>query len=244
MSFFTKLIEKQKKRKLASSIEKIGSKNTTLESRQGAIEYLAKQSGFEAIYGLLQRFNYTIDKSIVDNDEKEKVVEYVLAYGVEAVPPLQKYIVKSETIGLPLRILRKLISEEDYIRFLVDTLKTEESIFDHKAEEKKIDILHYLEEFKNPLVFDKARMLLNDYDERIRLAALSVLEKQDNEVIRDDLLKILIKPEESRRITSKIIDIFKHTHWDVKGYRKLVEEMLPDGFYITKEGFIRERGNN
>ena len=242
MSFFTKFIEKRKKRKLASSIEKIANKNTTQDSRQGAIEYLSKQTGFDAIYGLLQRFNYTLDKSIVDTDEKEKVEEYVLAFGNEAVHPVQKYIIKNETIAWPLRILRKLIREGEYIQFLVDNLKTEETIFDHKAEEKKIDIIHHLEEFKNNSVFEKVCALIGDHDERIRLAALSVLEKQDNEAIREELLTILIKPEESRRITSKIIDIFKHTNWDIKGFRKSVEEILPDGFYVTKEGYIRERG--
>ncbi len=243
MSFFKKFIENRKKRKLESAIEKIANKNTTQDSRQAAIEYLSKQSGFEVIYGLLQRYNYTIDKSIVDNDEKEKVLEYVLAFEKEAIRPVQDYIIKNETIAWPLRILRKLVSEGEYIQFLVDNLKTEETLFDHKAEEKKVDILHHFEEFKNDSVFQKVRLLLNDHDERIRLAALSVLEKQENESIREELLEILIKPEESKRITAKIIDIFKHTNWGVLGYRKSVEEMLPDGFYVTKEGLIRERGN-
>src|SRR3989338_11394294 len=104
MFFFKKLLENRKKRKLLSAIEKIANKNTTQDSRQAAIEYLSKQSGFEAIYGLLQRYNYTIDKSIVDNEEKEKVEEYVLAFANEAIQTVQEYIIKNETIAWPLRI--------------------------------------------------------------------------------------------------------------------------------------------
>ncbi len=235
--------EKRRVSAVQKSIKKISDKHQLTENRYAAADFLVHDGSDEAVAGLLHRFDFTYDNSIKDKSEKEYVAKLLINFGERAVPFVKEYINKAENIAWPLKILGQLIKKDDILAFLLSMLNDEDSTFNEDVLEKRLDLLNYLVEFKNTEIVKKVIVFLGDDEEEVRYRAIEVLGEQGDVIARDPLVEIMVNEEESMRIKMRILEIFIQNQWTVSGHKKQIEEMLPEGFYLTREGKIKVRGN-
>lgn len=228
-------------RSVENTIKKLSSKNTTLETRQAAVDRLKEIDSDSARIGLLHRFDFTSDKGIEDHEEKEEIENIMLSFGEKSINPLKEYIKTFYTIAWPLKILSRLISKEEQVTFMLSLLHTGDIFFNEKELEKRVEILKHLKDYEDGRIVKKVREFLHDLDDRVKFAAIEILANQKSDEVREDLLKILIDNEQSVRIKTKIMDAFAKLGWRVHGYRKKVEEVLGSEYKLTSEGIIKYR---
>lgn len=241
--FISNYKEKRRASSLKRNISRLANKHQLSENRYAAAEWLHSDGSDEAIAGLLKRFGFTYDNSIKDKAEKEYVTKIILSFGERAVPAIKDYINRHENIAWPLRILEKLIPKEDILEFLLSILSEEDATFKDDILEKRLDLLNYLAEFKDPRIVKKTVSFLKDEDEEVRFRAIEVLGEQGDEIAKEPLIEILINDEESARVKMRILEVIMGAGWTVSGFKKKVEETLPEGYYLTREGKIKVRGD-
>ena len=243
--FFQRWSKQRERSKLSKSIRTISNKHTLAENRLAAMDRLKSIGSEEALCGLLARYNFIItDKSIQDLEEKERVESILIEFGERAVPALKRFIESSTSIAWPVRILKKLISEDSLIHFLLGRVSTEEIVFNERLLDKNVELLNHLAEYNHIAIVKKATELLTpDNDDRIRFQAIAIIEKAGDENARNSLLKLATDPSETARIKNRIFEAFAHQRWSVHGYRGKIEELLPSEYSITREGMIKSKND-
>ena len=80
--------------------------------RQDAIATLGQMANADGALSLLRRFDFSMQPSITDQEEKEAALEGVVAAGEEALEPIQAYCARAESITWALRALRRIVPAE------------------------------------------------------------------------------------------------------------------------------------
>jgi hypothetical protein len=241
--YFKNYKENSRRSSLRKNIACLSNKHQLTENRYAAAEALGKEGTDVAIAGLLRRYDFTYENSIKDKAEKEYVANLIEGFGDRAILIVKEYIQKGTNIAWPLKILDKLISKREVLDFLLSNLSLEDATFRENILEKRLDILNYLAEFKDKEIVRKVIAFLSDEEEEVRFRAIEVLGEQGDEDAKDPIVKLLVDENESSRIKMKIFDVLLNHNWSVAGYRKTVEEILPQGYYLTRDGTIKIRGN-
>jgi hypothetical protein len=208
------------------SLEKLGDtlKNqvTTKEQRWEAIEALADSGEFAlAAPQLMKRFEIVVEHGIVDKREKDRVLE-ILLQNSEVSRPLVCAAVRSQKrIAWPIKLAEKLLSHEQYLELLLESLNTEQVLFDESLHERNIELLLALRELSSPRIVEKARVLLRSRDEPVRVAALECLEAQAREhtEARQCLQDLLAEPltDDNSRFIGLVKAIVERHSWSSAG---------------------------
>ncbi|MEO6418766.1 MAG: HEAT repeat domain-containing protein, partial [Polyangiaceae bacterium] len=119
--------------------------------RQEALVTLAGMETSDAAAALLRRFDFHMDPSITDQEEKQIAFEGVIAAGENAVEPVRAYAAKAESLAWPMKILKQLLEEDAYVEELVSWLARWDVEY-AKFVDPKIQLLVALEDHKNPLI--------------------------------------------------------------------------------------------
>lgn len=234
--------EARNKKKVASLTKKMQMKFGQTDDRRAAMETLRKIGTPEAIAGLLKRLANTIDNKMHDQDEKQEASDILNELGRDKVMPALKEFLERETeVTWALRTARRLLMKDQWIELVIETLG--DSTSEDTDPEKICQILTVLHECDDPRVPGIIARCLTDFDDTVRFAAIEALASIPNpEAAREPLLQALTRPEEdSQRVRHRIIDVFMERGWEVKGYRKSVEELLPEeGYYLDRSGRIKQ----
>lgn len=231
-------------------------KHTSKESREAVFLYLENKikkaydnSDAETFNNVLkvflERFGITISNSIKDEEEKENIKKLIIFFGEKTVFAIKEHIKNEFSIGYPIIILKELIGEDETLFFLDSIISIEDSLFDDRLVEKRIDILKYFEGKTLGSVLEKALFFLNDSDDRLVIASIRFIRtyefsKTDNiELIKEKILDKFLDEDTSARIRLELINILIEQEWKISGYKKRIEEILPSGYYITAQGFLR-----
>jgi HEAT repeat protein len=207
------------------------------EARMEAADKLQEIGTPEAIYGLARRFSATSENLGIDQEEKKHVQNVLVGFGEKAVDPLKRYIRNHDQVTWAIDALKQLISNADLVSFLLDILKGGDPIYIRG--EKANQILKALETIGDPDVVPGAIPCLRSPDDTVRYAAVECLEAYRDERAREPLLEALVNPDEdSARVKTRIGEALERTDWDVKGYRKKVEAVLPAPFRVTSKGRV------
>jgi HEAT repeat protein len=235
------------KRDDAAAVKKLVSKVTQKfgppEDRQAAAERLASLGTAEGYSGLLQRFTVRIDPSIVDDEQKQWVCDALVEAGVDAVPPLQKFIVHQEAAPTwALKALEKLVPAPDLITTIIEALEKQGAEYTRDPD-KKITLLRHLEASEDPQITARILPFLEDPAEDVRIATLAVLQARPNESAREPMLAVLQKAveEKSERLRKAAADALVKTGFNVKDQKAAVEGALPAGYSVDKEGKVRSK---
>jgi len=121
--------------------------------RQEAIEALAQMGTPEAAEVLLKRFTFHMDPSITDQEEKEAAFRGVLKAGKDALEPVRAFAAKAESLAWPMKIVRELVDEEEYVGELLRWLSRWDTEYS-KFVDAKVQILTALEDHKGPSIRD------------------------------------------------------------------------------------------
>lgn len=201
-----------KEKSLEKTIAKATNKLAQQVDRWAALESLKKAGTDEALFGLCKRWGVTSTKGIEDEQEKDWVVDTLVAKGKDALPPLRRYMKSAEQLAFPLKVLERIGSREEVVEVADELFKTEPPGY-VRMPERRIDLIHWFSEWKGATddeVVSRVTPYITDFDENSRFAAIDGLAHKDPSKIGAPLIKGLLRPEEeSGRIKRTILEVLE-----------------------------------
>jgi hypothetical protein len=181
--------------------------------RQEAIQALADMETADAAEVLLKRFTFHMDPSITDQEEKDAAFRGVLRAGKQAIEPVRAFAAKAESLAWPMKIIRELVGETEYVEELLRWLSRWDTEY-AKFIDPKVQLLAALEEFKHPQIREQVERFLDDVNEPARFHAVSTLLAQDDAASTGALVDLLLE-EESVRVRNRITEGLVARGWAV-----------------------------
>jgi HEAT repeat protein len=225
---------------VAKFADRAADKRAQNYDRGEALAMLAEVGTAESAAALLKRFTFKIDPSITDQEEKDVAAQGVLSAGRDAIEPIRKFSEKADSLSWPMKILKELVDEEEFVEELLSWLARWDTEY-AKFIDPKIQLLVALEEHTDPRIREAVEPFLDDVNETARFHAAATLFHQEDEASVAPLLRIL-PDEESFRVKNKIAEGFLSRGWVVpEDLRDLTRKALPPGFTIDGDGKLKKR---
>ena len=202
--------------------------------RQEAIEELSRMGSADAAAALLRRFDWLMEPSITDQEEKEAAMRGIVNAGESALEPIREYCRKAESLTWPLRTMREIVPSESFVEELLGVL----DLFDTeyvRNPEPKIQLINMLEEFHTDEVRVAVEPFLTDASEPVRFAAVTTIFS----VGMSDSVPALIaalEEEESLRVKNRIAQGLTERSWKIpEELAPACDKSLPPGFGMEGE---------
>ncbi len=226
---------------LSKHIARLSSQNAQHEDRLRSAEILVEMDTEEAYLGLLKRYDMTLEKGYMDRDEKAYVKELLVSRGKAVVEPIRKFMLQSESVSWPERILSEVLGDEsEVVTILLDVLEAERDAGDMKGP-KRAKLLSLLLKYpKDPRIGEMAASLLHDFDESVRFTAVEVIDAQEDDRFVKDLVEVMVgEEEESTRVRMRILEMLVRHKWPVGRWRPRVAAWLPEGYAVKGKRIIQ-----
>jgi HEAT repeat protein len=208
--------------------------------RQEAITALSDMGTPQAVEVLLKRFTFHIDPSITDQEEKDAAFQGVLRAGTAAIEPVRAFAGKAESLAWPMKIVRELLDEGEYVEELLRWLSRWDTEYS-KFVDPKVQILTALEEYTHAGIRESIERFLEDVNEPSRFHAVNALFAQGDAAAVPALLKVLVE-EESVRVRTKIAEGLAAKAWDIPAdQREGVARALPGTYTVDAKGHVIKR---
>jgi hypothetical protein len=203
-----------KEKALQRTVDKATNKLAQQVDRWGALEKLREDGTDEALLGLCKRFGITSMKGVEDEQEKNWVVDTLVAKGEACLGPLIRYMKNAEQLAFPLRVLERT-AERAKILEVVDQLFASEPPGYVRIPERRIDLMRWFSEWK-PVTDDELVSRLApyvaDFDENARFTAIESMAHRDPAKIAPPLIAALLRPdEESGRIKRTVVEVLERS---------------------------------
>lgn len=210
----------------------VGNKLSQNIDRQEAIETLCRMETAASAAVLLKRFDWMLDPSITDQEEKETCLRGIVATGEAALVPVRAYCKKAPSLMWPLRVLKGIVPPEaltDELLALLDEFDTEYV----RNVEPKVQLIAELGEHKTDDVRIAIEPFLQDASEPVRFAAVTSIFSIGSEASLPALIAAL-EAEESRRVKVRIAQGIAERKWAVpEALLGPASAALPDGFQFA-----------
>lgn len=199
--------------------------------RQEAIDELAKIASAASAAALLRRFEWTMDPSITDHEEKEAALRGIVAAGHDALVPIRDFCARAEGLTWPLKALRQIVTPDVLPEELLGILDGFDTEYRRNAE-PKVQIIQALAEHKLEDVRDAVEPFLEDASEPVRFAAVTTLFALDDRA-SVPLLVVALADDESLRVKNRIAQGLSDRGWELSA--EDVERLrggVPDQFRL------------
>ena len=211
-------------------------------TRVGAMERLAGWKTREAVATLLRRFTVQVPQETMDLEEKQYAVQLLTRMGSIVVGPIREFLSTEAEVTWPVRALREILPQEEFIAVLRETLEHLGSSYTRWPEAKVVLIQHLPGEAWL-LVKETLLRILEDEDDDVCIAAADYLARHGDDEARERLLDTLLNTESRPRVRGRIFELFCERELPIKGFRKKIEEVIQEPFYLTARGTVKRRGN-
>lgn len=216
----------------------VGNKLSQNIDRQEAIEALSKMGTRASAAALLKRFDWLMDPTILDSEEKEAALAGIVKSGEEAIEPIRAYCRKSESLLWALKALGKIVPAErlaDELLALLDQFDTEYI----RNPEPKIQLITELSHHASEDVRVAVEPFLNDASEPVRFAAATTLFELGLAESVTSLVAAL-ETEESLRIKNRIAQGLSERKWAVPAdMLQTCQAALPGDFRLEGDLIAR-----
>ena len=206
--------------------------------RQEAIEELSRIGSAASARALLKRFNWMLDPSITDQEEKESCLRGIVAAGELALDPLRNYCKKAESLTWPLKVLKEIVPPERFVEELLSLLDLFDTEYTRNVE-PKVQLLRVLEEHPNEEVRVAVEPFLTDASEMVRFTAVNTTFAVNDEKSAPALVDAHVA-EESLRVKNRIGERLAERSWRIPD--ELVDgakKALPPGFAVEQNRIIK-----
>ena len=219
--------------------EAAASKRAQNYDRQEALTELANMGTPEAAEALLRRFTFVIDPSITDQEEKDLAAKGVLAAGRGAVEPIRAFVAKAESVSWPMRLLRELVEEDEYVEELLTWLSKWDTEY-AKFIDPKLQILEELQDHTHEKIVPAVLPFVADSNETARLnAVMALLAQKDTQVVEPLVTQLL--DEESVRVKNKICEGLMQLGAEIAEERRdEVRKALPERYVVDGSGALKK----
>jgi len=226
--------------------ERILDKRAMSPDRFASIEYLCNLGTDDAWRALLPRYNFNVDPSITDREEKHFIFDRISRAQDTAVVPVKEFLRKTTSVNWALKILRELVEAEAFVAELLEVLEGEGTSYQKNAD-RKINIIMALEDVLDPRVAPALLGFLDDVNEDVRFHTVRTLLAQNDPAVAAEPLVALLAREESMRIKTNIADGLAEKAWVVPdAHRERIQVVLPrlptGPYVINADGAIARRG--
>src|SRR5690606_1022936 len=123
-------------KELARLTRIVGTKLSQDYDRQEAIRTLADMANAEGARVLLKRFDFAMEPSITDRDEKEAAAAGIIAAGEAAIPAIIAYASTAESLNWPLKVLAEIVDTERFVDELLELLEQFDTEYVRNSEPK------------------------------------------------------------------------------------------------------------
>jgi hypothetical protein len=230
---------KKGEKEIARLAKLAGAKLAQNYDRQEAIEELSRLGTAESAAALLKRFDWMMEPSTTDQDEKEAAMRGIVNAGEAALEPIREYCRRAESLTWPLKTLREIVPIESFAEELLGVL----DLFDTeyvRNPEPKIQLIAMLEEFHTDEVRVAVEPFVTDASEPVRFTAVTTIFS----VGMPDSVPALVaalEEEESLRVKNRIAQGLTERSWKVpEELRSACANSLPPGFGLEGE-LVRRR---
>jgi HEAT repeat protein len=226
--------KKPSDREIARFAKLVGTKMSQNYDRQEAIEELGKAATAESTVVLLKRFDWSMDPSITDQEEKESAMRGIVNAGEAALEPLRAYCKRAQSLTWPLKTLRAIVPEDQFADELLGIL----DLFDTeyvRNPEPKVQLISMLEEFPSADVREAIEPFLADASESVRFAAVTTVFAMNDPESVPSLIAAL-EEEESLRVKNRIAQGLSERRWAIPdSLRGTCKQALPTDFALEGE---------
>jgi len=180
----------------------VGNKLSQNYDRQEAIDELAKIADAASSAALLKRFDWNLEPSITDQEEKASCLTGIVAAGEAALDPIRRYCKKAESLTWPLKALVEIVPAErvpEEMLAILDQFDTEYM----RNPEPKVQLLQALEAYPSEDVRIAVEPFLSDASETVRFTAANTVFAV-NDVQSVPALIATLDGEESLRVKNRI----------------------------------------
>ncbi len=224
-----------------SKIQKLTGKVTEpymqTAERQRCMQLLADEGSEDALFGLMQRFTFRTEASIVDHDEKQMAYELLVSKGTAAIPAIERFVTVNDAVYWPLKALKDIGGLEAAVALLMRALDAA-SKKDTRVNEHKVQLVSNLRDFPHPQVQAKLAELVTDPNEDVRIMAIDGLATYGPEVALEPMAQRILDPDESPRVKTILYEQLIDFGWSLEPWRPAIEETgaLPEHYRIGAGG--------
>lgn len=226
-------------RQLRRAMKQVTETHGDATVRVGAMERLAEWGSPGAIATLLRRFTIQVPQGSMDLEEKQYALRLLTQIGRPAVAPILHYIKTEGEVTFAARALIEILPHDEYFVTMKQVLEGLGSYT--RWPEAKAVLIQHLPDDAYALMKEVVLRYLEEEDDDVCIAAIDYLARNGEEDAREHLLLTLLKSESRPRVNGRILEHFCERDWPVKGYRKRVEELISDPFYLTSKGTVKRR---
>lgn len=227
-------------REIARLGKVVASKLSQNYDRQEAIEALSRMGTAESAAALLRRFDFSMDPSITDHEEKETAAKGIANAGDAAIEPIRNYCRKAESLNWPLKVLRQIVAEDAIVDELLELLDQFDTEYVRNSE-PKVQLIGELASYPSEDVRVAVEPFMGDANEPVRFAAVTTVFAMKDEASLPALITAL-QEEESLRVKNRIAQGIAERGWRIPD--DLIETCraaLPPDFQLNA-GIIRRIG--
>jgi hypothetical protein len=225
-------------RELARLTRVVGSKLSQDYDRQEAIQTLSQMANADGARALLKRFDFIMDPSITDREEKEAAAAGIAAAGKAALVPLRNYCASAESLAWPLKIIRQVVEESAYVDELLELLEQFDTEYVRNSE-PKIQLINALEEFPREDVRLAIEPFMSDVNEGVRFHAVGTVFAMNDPAAIGALVDALCR-EESLRVKNRTASGVQQRGWEIpEALRERCAKALPDTFELKAGKLLR-----
>ena len=218
-------------RELARLARLVSNKMSQNYDRQDAIEELSKMANADSSRALLRRFDFSMEPSITDQDEKEAAARGIVAAGAASLGPIRDYCARADSLTWPVKVLRQIVPNDELVSELLALLEQFDTEY-MRNPEPKIQLVSMLEEYPLPQVRDAVKPFLTDVNESVRFHAAGTLFRMANEDTVSALVEALVE-EESLRVKNRIARGLQQAAWEMPpALAEKCAAALPTGFEV------------
>lgn len=234
LSFLRPSLQQQIQRLRKKAKEPHGDPSTRINACRKLIEIGSE----DATYALLDRFSISASPSRQDDEEKEEVLGWIVRQGEQAVSALIRYLKRERQVYWPFRALQSILPPDRLAESLNEVLR-------HHWEnppanpDPTAQLIRAAEGLHTSELDETIAFFLDHEDDDVCLAALDYLFKREEEESRAPVLQTYVNAADRPRLRAYILDRMAELGWSVRGFRPTVEESLPEGYSLTRDGVVK-----
>jgi HEAT repeat protein len=238
--FFSKNREERPRstRDLARLERLMSNKLSQNYDRQEAIEELTKMADATSAEVLLKRFDWHLDPSITDQEEKESCARGIVATGEDAIEPIRRYCKKATSLTWPLKILAEIVPTERMGEELLSLLGQFDTEY-MRNPEPKVQLVQALERYPSEEVRVAVEPFLGDASETVRFTAANTVFVVNASASVPALVTAL-ETEESLRVRNRIAQGLVERAWAVPAeLQDACKKGLPPGYALRGDKVVK-----
>lgn len=228
-----------KQSKVDKLVKKLTNAYVQTHDRVRAMEILADTGTDEALYGLLKRFTFRTEASIVDEDEKTLAYRLLCESGAAAIPPIQRFVKEQDAVYWPLKALKEIAGIDMAVELLLQALERTEGVA-ARVNKQKVELVSNLRDFPHPKVQERLVAYCTDANEEVRVLAIDGLMTYGEAVALPAAAGRLVDADEAAGVKMVILEQLIEQEWSLNPWREELEggELLPFPYQLGTDGKV------